>query len=94
MSATSGGIFITYFTSNVGVPVGIARESFILVFPLTQGIIKKVLKITRNKKKKANKIAMLAKSRLNRIETLTSQVFLFLFKKKNYEKVLKNEGRH
>ena len=37
---------------------------------------------------------MLAKSRLNRIETLTSQVFLFLFKKKkNYEKVLKNEGR-
>ena len=34
---------------------------------------KKVLEITRNKEKKHNKIFMLAKSKLNSIETLISQ---------------------
>ena len=37
---------------------------------LTTGIIKMLLEITRNKKKKHNKIVMLAKSKLNSIETL------------------------
>ena len=69
---TSGGIFIISFTSVIGVPIGIASASFSLVFSLTTGIIKKLLEITRNKKKKHNKIVMLAKSKLNSIETLIS----------------------
>ena len=54
-------------------PVGIASESFTLIFSLTTGIIKKLLSITRNKKKKHAKILMLDKSKRNSIETLVSQ---------------------
>ena len=45
-------------------------------FSLTIGIVKKLLNITRNKKKKHDKILMLAKSKLNSIKTLTSQVLI------------------
>ena len=69
LSATSGGVSIISFTSAVGAPVGIASASFTLIFSLTTGIIKKLLSITRNKKKKHDKILMLAKSKLNSIET-------------------------
>ena len=60
----------------VGAPVGIASASFILIFSLTTGIIKKLLSITRNTKKKHDKILMLAKSKLNSIETLVSQALI------------------
>ena len=73
LSATTGGISIISFTTNIGAPVGIASVSFTLIFSLTTGIIKKLLNITRNKKKKHNKILMLAKSKLNSIESLISQ---------------------
>ena len=73
LSAASGGISIISFTSVIGIPAGIASASFTLVFSLTTGIIKKLLKVTRIKKKKHNKIVMLAKSKLNSIETLMSQ---------------------
>ena len=43
---------------------------------LTTGIIKKLLSITRNKKKKRDKILMLAKSKLSSIETLVSQALI------------------
>ena len=48
------------------------------MFSLTIGIIKKVLKITINKKRKHNKIVMLAKSKLNSIETLIPQALIIL----------------
>ena len=73
LSATTGGISIISFTTSIGAPVGIASASFTLIFSLTTGIIKKLLNITRNKKKKHNKILMLAKSKLNSIESLISQ---------------------
>ena len=60
LSAISGGIFIISFASVIGVPVGLASASFSLAFSLTTGIIKRLLKITRNKKKKHNKIVMQA----------------------------------
>ena len=62
--------------SVVGVPIGIAEASFTLIFSLTTGIIKKLLRITRNKKKKHEKILMLAKSNLNSIETLVSYALI------------------
>ena len=67
---------ITSFTSVVGAPVGIASANFIQIFSLTTGIIKKLLSITRNKKKKHDKILMLAKSKLNGIQILVSQVLI------------------
>ena len=67
LSAINRGISIISFTSVIGVPVEIASASFGLLFPLTTGIIKKLLKVTRNKKKKHNKIAMLAKRKSNSI---------------------------
>ena len=51
LSATTGGISIISFITNIGAPVGIASASFILIFSLTTGIMKKLLNITRNKKK-------------------------------------------
>ena len=54
-------------------PVGIASSSFTLIFSVTTGIVKKLLNIARNEKKNYNKILMLAKSKLNSIETLISQ---------------------
>ena len=76
LSATSGGVSIISFTSIIGAPVGIASASFTLIFSLTTGIVKKLLNITRNKKKKHDKILMLAKSKLNSIETLGSQALI------------------
>ena len=67
--------------SIVRAPVGIASVSFTLIFSLTTGIIKKLLSITRNKKKKKkkkmhDKVLILAKSKLNSIETLVSQALI------------------
>ena len=70
LSATTGGVCIISSVSAVGAPVGIAGASFILIFSLTTGIIKKLLSITKNKKEKHDKILMLAISKLNSIETL------------------------
>ena len=101
LSATSGGVSIISFTSIIGAPVGIASASFTLIFSLTTGIVKKLLNITRKKKKKHDKILMLAKSKFNSIETLISQAlndmkisheeFITIFKEKDrYEKMKEN----
>ena len=74
LSATTGGVSICSFTSVVGAPVGIA--SFTLIFSLTTGIVNKLLSTTRNKKKKHDKMFMLAKGKLNRIKALISQALL------------------
>ena len=42
----------------------------LLQFFITTGTVKKLLNITRNKKKKHDKILMLAKSKLNSIKAL------------------------
>ena len=76
LSATSGGVSIISFTSIVAAPVGIASASFTLFFSLTTGITKKLLNITRKKKKKQDKILMLTKGKLSSIETLVSQVLI------------------
>ena len=72
LSATTGGVSLILFTSFYEAPVGIASESFTLIFSLTTGITKKLLNITRKKKKKHDKILMLTKSKLNSIDTLIS----------------------
>ena len=76
LNATTGGICIISHATVVGAPVGIASAGFTIVFSLATGIIKKLLKTTRNKKKKHDKILMLAKSKLNSIESLVSKALI------------------
>ena len=49
--------------------MGITSASFSLAFSICTGTEKKLLKTTRSKKKKQNKIVVLARSRLNSIES-------------------------
>ena len=53
LSATSSGVSIISFTSFVGAPVGIASAGFTLIFSVTTGIVKTLLNITQETKKKA-----------------------------------------
>ena len=63
LSATNSGVSIISFTGIIGAPVATASASFTLIFSLTTWIVKKLLNITRKKKKKKhNKTLMLAKS--------------------------------
>ena len=78
LGAASSGVSIILFTSIAGVPIGIASASLTLIFSVTTRIVKKLLNITRNKKKKHDKILMLAKSKLNSIETLISQALTWI----------------
>ena len=72
-SVTSGRVSITSFTTIIGMPVGIASASLSLAFSLCTRLVKKLLKATRNKKKKHNKSVMLARSKLNSIESKISE---------------------
>ena len=76
LSATSGSISIASFATVIGTPVGIATASLSLTFSLSTGIAKNLLKTTRNKKKKHNKIIMLARSKLNSIESKVSETLI------------------
>ena len=101
LSATTWGISIISFTTAIGAPVGIVSASFTLIFPLTTGIVKKLLNMTINKKKKHDQLLMLAESKFNSIETLISQAlgdldisheeFIMILKEKDkYEKMKYN----
>ena len=99
LSATNSGVSIISFTSVIGASAGIISASFTVIFSLTTGIIKKMLNITKNKKKKHDKIIMLAKSKFNSIETLISQAlndlnitheeFITIFKEKDRYDMMK-----
>ena len=73
LSVTGGSISIASFATIIGAPVGLASASFSLVLFISTGIIKKLSKTTRSKKKKHNKIVMLPRSKLNSIEKKISE---------------------
>ena len=62
----------------MGAPAGIASASFTLFFSLTTEVTKKLLSLTRNKKKKHDNILMLARNKLNSIEALVSQALIYM----------------
>ena len=74
--ATFGSISIASFASVIGAPVGIASASFTLAFSMSTGIIKKLLKTTRKKKKNHKKIVTLARSKLNSKEIKISEALM------------------
>ena len=76
LSATSGGNSIASFPTVIGAPVGMASASFSFAFVITTVIVKKLLKATQKKKKKHSKIVMLARSKLNSIESKTSKALI------------------
>ena len=76
LNGTSGGVCIISSVSVVGVSVGIAGVSLTLIFSLTTEIIKKLQSITRNKKEKHDEVLLLAKIKLNSIETLVSKALI------------------
>ena len=95
LSATSGGVSIISFTAVIGASVGILSINFSLLFSLTTGIIKELLETTRNKKKKHNKIVILARSKLNSIGTLTSKVFIdYEISHEEYTTIINAEERY
>ena len=68
LRAISGGVSITLFTRVVGASAWIASASFTLFFSLTTRIVKQWLSITTSKKKKHDKVLILAKSKLNTLK--------------------------
>ena len=76
LSVATGSISIASFATVIGAPVGMMSASCSLAFSITTGFVKKFLKTTRNKKKKHNKIVMLARSKLNSIESKISEALI------------------
>ena len=100
LSASFGTLSIVSH-ATVGIPVGIAGASLTLIFTLTTGVVKKLLNVTRKKKKKHNKVIALARSKLNIIENLISQALIdfdisheefskIIYEKNNYEQIRDN----
>ena len=75
-SAFIGCISIFAFGSLLRIPIGVTRSKIRLkIFPIAAGI-KRYKSIIKKKKKKHDKIALLAKSKLNSIEVLVSKAIV------------------
>ena len=72
LSASFGTLSIASYASVVGIPAGITGDSLTLVFTIGTGISKSLLKLTKKRKKKHNKIIVLPNNKLNMIDTLLS----------------------
>ena len=72
LSASFGTLSVASHAAVVGIPVDIAGASLTLIFMVSMGINKSLLKVTNKRKKKHNKIIALGKSKLNMIDTLLS----------------------
>ena len=70
LSASFGTLSIASYTSVVGIPASITGASLTLVFTIGMDISKSLLKLTKKRNKKHNKIIVSAKNKLNTIDTL------------------------
>ena len=69
---TLSASFSTLSIASYAAVEGIEGSSLTLIFTISMGINKSLLKVTKKRKKKHNKIIALAKSKLNAIDTLLS----------------------
>ena len=69
LSASFGTSSIASHATVIGIPVGIGGSSLTLIFMISTGINKSLLKVTKKRKNKYNKIIALAKSKLKTIDT-------------------------
>ena len=72
LSASFSTLSIASYATVIGLPIGIPSSSLTLIFTIDTGISKSLLKVTKKRKKKHNKIIALAKNKLNTIDTLLS----------------------
>ena len=76
LSILSGSISVASFATIIGAPSGIIGASCVFTFLITSEFLKRILKTVRNRKKKRNKIVMLAGSKLSSIESKISKAFI------------------
>ena len=72
LSASFGTLSITSHATVIGIPVCIAGASSTLIFTISTGVNKSLLRVTKKRKEKHNKIIALAKSKLSTIDTVLS----------------------
>ena len=75
-STIAGCISISAFASSVGIPVGITSSTIGIKICAITAAIKKYKSIIKKKKRKHDKIVLLAKSKLNSIEVLISKALI------------------
>ena len=101
LSASFGTLCIVSHGTIVGIPIGIAGASLTIIFTAATGEGKKLLNVTRKKKKKHNKIIALARSKLDIIQNLISQALTIfdisheefskiIYENNNYEQIRDN----
>ena len=101
LSTTSSSISIALFATIIGAPAVTGSASLNLEFSIPTVLVKKLWRTTRNKKKKHNKIVMLARSKLNSIESKISSAVVdneishkdfttIINKEKNYRELKKS----
>ena len=73
---TSGDVSIASFATAIETSIEITSASLSLAFSLCTGLLKDLLKATRNTKKKHNKIVMSARSKLDSIESKISEALI------------------
>ena len=76
LSVTTGSISVASFATVIEAPVRMASASFSLAFSISTGILQKLLKTTRNKKKKHSKIVIIARTKLNSMESKVSKALI------------------
>ena len=95
LSILLGSISIASFASVIEVPAGIIGASCGFTFSVTSGFVKKFLKTIRNKKKKHNKIVMLARSKLNSIESKISKALMDNeISREDFETIINEEKKY
>ena len=72
LSASFRTLSIASQATVIGIPAGFTGASLTLIFTVGTGINKSLLKVTKKRKKKHNKIMAVAKIKLNTIDTLLS----------------------
>ena len=72
LSTSFGTLSIASHATVIVIPVGITGAYLTLIFTISTGINKSLLQLTKKKKKNHNKIMVLAKNKLNMIDTLLS----------------------
>ena len=72
LSASFGTLSIASHATVIGIPAGIVAASLTLILTISTSKNKSLLRVTKKRKKKPNKIIALAKSKLNMIDTLLS----------------------
>ena len=91
LSVATGSISIASFATVIGAPVRMVSASCSFAFSITTGFVKKFLKTATSKKKKHNKIVMLARSKLNSIERKISEA---LINHEDFETIINEEKNY